>query len=58
VHEFERGLLDYFHGTAKDLRAEFVADKSFKKIGDKMLEAMRDYKASFVAASSTGKSNG
>ena len=53
VHDFEKGLLEYFQGTAKDLRAELVAEKSFKKIGDKMVEAMRNYKAGFVAANPT-----
>lgn len=53
VHDFEKGLLEYFQGTAKDLRAELVAEKSFKKIGDNMVEAMRNYKAGFVAANPT-----
>jgi F-type H+-transporting ATPase subunit alpha len=52
VHEFERGLLDYFRGPAKDLRIELVAEESFKKIGDKMEAAVSEYKAGFVARES------
>ncbi|MDP6987605.1 MAG: F0F1 ATP synthase subunit alpha [Phycisphaerales bacterium] len=51
VHDFEHGLLDYFRGPARELRAELVAEKSFKKIGDKMDAAVAEYKAGFLAAS-------
>ena len=47
-------LLDYFHGPAKELRGELVTEMSFKKIGEKMEAAVREYKAGFVAAAPRG----
>ncbi len=50
VHEFERGLLEYFNGAGKPLRDELVEQRSFKKIGDQFAAAIKEYKAGFVAA--------
>jgi len=47
VPEFETHLLEYFKSTAKPLRDELVAKKSFKGIDDQVLAAMKDAKARF-----------
>ena len=45
VHDFEKDLHDHFKGPAKALREELVASRSFKKIGDKFLEAILEFKS-------------
>lgn len=50
VHDFERGLLDYFKTTEKALRGELAQKGSFKEIGDQVTEAIKAYKASFEAS--------
>ena len=49
VLEFERALLDYFHGPQKPLRDKLVAAGSFKGMEDEFIAAMRDFKANWVA---------
>ena len=47
VVEFERGLLDHFHGPKKELRDKLDASRSFKGLEDEFLEAIREYKANW-----------
>jgi len=51
VTDFERGLLDYFHGPKKELRDKLDASRSFKGIEDEFLEAVREFKANWVPSS-------
>lgn len=50
VLEFERALLDYFHGPQKPLLDKLVEAGSFKKLEDEFIAAMRDFKANWVPA--------
>ncbi|MGI9014957.1 MAG: F0F1 ATP synthase subunit alpha [Phycisphaerales bacterium] len=47
VHEFEESLHEYFRGPQKSLRDQLVEAKSFKKLEEKFLEAMRSFKANW-----------
>jgi F-type H+-transporting ATPase subunit alpha len=49
VLDFERALLDYFHGPQKALREKLVEAGSFKRMEDEFIAAMRDFKANWVA---------
>jgi F-type H+-transporting ATPase subunit alpha len=49
VLNFERALLDYFHGPQKPLLEKLVAAGSFKGMEDEFTAAMRDFKANWVA---------
>ena len=49
VLQFERALLDYFHGPQKPLLDKLVEAGSFKKLGDEFIAAMRDFKANWVS---------
>ena len=49
VLEFERALLDYFHGPQKPLLDKLVEAGSFKKLEDEFIAAMRDFKANWVS---------
>ena len=49
VHEFEKGLLDFFRGPKSDLRATLAQKKSFKGMEDQFLAAMKDFKATWNA---------
>ena len=50
VLDFERALLDYFHGPQKPLLDKLVEAGSFKKLEDEFIAAMRDFKANWVPA--------
>jgi len=45
VHDFEKDLHDHFNGPAKALRDELVASRSFKELGDKFLEEIKQFKS-------------
>lgn len=47
VHAFESALLEYFKGPKKELRDKLVADKSFKKIDEAFVAALREFKANW-----------
>ncbi|HRP62229.1 MAG TPA: F0F1 ATP synthase subunit alpha [Phycisphaerales bacterium] len=47
VHAFESALLEYFKGPKKALRDKLVADKSFKKIDEEFVAALREFKANW-----------
>ena len=49
VHAFEDDLLEYFRGPKGELRDKLVEAKSFKKLEDEFLEAMRAFKANWSA---------
>ncbi len=49
VLDFERALLDYFHGPQKPLRDKLVEAGSFKGMQDEFVAAMRDFKANWVS---------
>ena len=50
VRAFEKGLLEYFQTTAKDLRDELANKKAFNDdLTAKMMEAVKNYKAGFSA---------
>ena len=49
VLDFERALLDYFHGPQKALRDKLVEAGSFKGMEDDFVAAMRDFKANWVS---------
>ena len=49
VHKFEEELLEYFRGPQKELRDKLVTEKSFKKLGDDFIAALRDFKANWKA---------
>ena len=51
VNDFERGLLEYFHGPKKALRDKLDSSRSFKGIEDEFLEAVREFKANWVPSS-------
>ena len=51
VHEFEKGLLDYFTGPRKELRDALVESKSFKGgLEEKFLTAIKEFKSSWKSA--------
>ena len=45
VHDFENDMHAHFNGPAKALRDELVASRSFKEIGDKFLEEIKQFKS-------------
>ena len=49
VHAFETALLEYFGGPKKDLRDKLVEQKSFKKLDDEFIAALREFKANWSA---------
>ena len=49
VLDFERALLDYFHGPQKALRDKLVEAGSFKGMEDDFIAAMHDFKANWVS---------
>ncbi len=49
VHAFETDLIEYFTGPKKELRDKLVEQKSFKKLGDEFIAALREFKANWSA---------
>jgi F-type H+-transporting ATPase subunit alpha len=56
VHAFEEDLLDFFRGPKKDLRRKLVEARSFKGLEDDFLEALREFKANWQPAETSGAS--
>jgi len=50
VHDFEERLLDWFRTSKRDLRAKLEQERSFKKINEEFMAAMREFKANWQPA--------
>jgi F-type H+/Na+-transporting ATPase subunit alpha len=50
VHAFEAGLLEYFKGPQRDLRAKLVESKSFKGLEPAFMAGVKEYKANWSAS--------
>ncbi len=51
VHAFEQDMLEYFRTTAKAVRDKLEAERSFKKIGDEVADAIKEFKAGWTPTS-------
>ena len=55
VHAFEKGLLEHFRTSKRDLRAALVEKKSFKGMDDQFIAAMREFKTTWQPASESSE---
>jgi len=49
VHEFEKGLLEYFTGPRSDLRGKLAEKRSFKGMEDEFTAAVKEFKAMWAS---------